>query len=106
MKFVIPGGNVPWGTQAFLAPIAQRVRREAGLPVAAGWCMDDPVTAERVVADGQMDLVMIGRAHLANPHFPHQIALALDEPRPAEVLPSPYAYWLSRYKGPGRASAQ
>jgi 2,4-dienoyl-CoA reductase-like NADH-dependent reductase (Old Yellow Enzyme family) len=38
------------------------VRREAGLPVASSWGIDDPHVAERVVADGQMDLVMVGRA--------------------------------------------
>jgi 2,4-dienoyl-CoA reductase-like NADH-dependent reductase (Old Yellow Enzyme family) len=104
--FVIPGGQVPWGTQAFLAPVAERVSREAGLPVASGWCIDEPHTAERVVADRQMDLVMIARAHLANPHYPYQIALALGEERPAWTLPAQYAHWLSRYKGPGRAAAQ
>ncbi|KLD79540.1 NADH:flavin oxidoreductase/NADH oxidase [Xanthomonas hyacinthi] len=106
INFVIPGGRVPWGTQAFLAPVAERVSREAGLPVASGWCIDDPHTAERVVADRQVDLVMTGRAHLAVPHYPYQIALALGEDKPAGVLPTQYAYWLSRYKGPGKASAQ
>ncbi|HEJ2710787.1 TPA: hypothetical protein SL225_004970 [Pseudomonas aeruginosa] len=77
INFVIPGGKVPWGTQAFLAPIAERVGREVEIAVASGWCIDDPHTAERVVADKQLDLVMIGRAQLANPHYPYQIALAL-----------------------------
>ncbi|KAG0931470.1 hypothetical protein G6F31_016774 [Rhizopus arrhizus] len=45
------GGRVPWGTQAFLAPLAERFANETGLPVATGWCIDDPQTAERVVAD-------------------------------------------------------
>lgn len=106
MNFVIPGGNVPWGTPAFLAPVAERVRREAGLPVASGWCMDDPHTAERVVAEKQMDLVMIARAHLADPHYPYHIAKTLGVENPAWVLPAPYAHWLSRYRGPGTASAQ
>lgn len=106
MNFVIPDVKVPWGTEAFLAPIAQRVSREAGLPVASAWCIDAPQTAERVVVDGQMALVMMGRAHLADPHYPYQLALALGDARPASVLPTPYAYWLSRYRGPGNASAQ
>jgi 2,4-dienoyl-CoA reductase-like NADH-dependent reductase (Old Yellow Enzyme family) len=106
INFVIPGGQVPWGTQAFLAPFAERVSREASLPVASSWCIDDPHTAERVVADKKMDLVMVGRAHLADPHYPYQIALALGETMPSSVLPTQYAYWLSRYKGPGKAAAQ
>ncbi|MGQ5315357.1 NADH:flavin oxidoreductase/NADH oxidase [Xanthomonas arboricola pv. corylina] len=106
MGFSTLAARVPWGTQAFLASVAERVSREAGLPAASGWCLDDPHTAERVVADKLMDLVMIARAHLADPHYPYQIALALGEEKPAGVLPTQYAYWLSRYKGPGTASAQ
>ncbi len=106
MNFVIPEVKVPWGTPAFLAPVAQRVRRETGLPVASGWCIDGPDTAEKVIATGQMDLVMIGRAHLANPHYPYQLAQALGVAQPAWTLPAPYAHWLSRYRGPGTASAQ
>lgn len=106
INFVVPGGKVPWGTQAFLAPVAERVSREGGLPVASGWCIDDPHTAERVIADKQMDLVMIGRAHLADSHYPYRMAQALGAEMPPSVLPTQYAYWLSRYKGPGKASAQ
>jgi 2,4-dienoyl-CoA reductase-like NADH-dependent reductase (Old Yellow Enzyme family) len=86
--------------------VAERVRRETGLPVASGWCIDAPNVAERVVADGQMDVVMIGRAILADPHYPYKIASELGEDNPSSVLPTQYAYWLSRYQGPGKASAQ
>ncbi|NKF24191.1 NADH:flavin oxidoreductase/NADH oxidase [Solimonas marina] len=105
MGFSAPGGRVPWGS-GFLAPIAGRVRREAEIAVASGWCVDDPKVAARVVADGEMDVVMIGRAHLADPHYPYQLALALGREHPAALLPTPYAYWLSRYRGPGTGSAQ
>ena len=96
--FSIPQANIPWGP-AFLGPIAERVRREAELPVASSWCIDVPADAERVVADGQMDLVMVGRAHLANPHWPLQAAKAIGIDRPTWVLPAPYANWLERYQG-------
>lgn len=96
--FSIPQANIPWGP-AFLGPIAERVRREAELPVASSWCIDVPADAERVVADGQMDLVMVGRAHLANPHWPLQAAKAIGIDRPTWVLPAPYAHWLERYQG-------
>jgi 2,4-dienoyl-CoA reductase-like NADH-dependent reductase (Old Yellow Enzyme family) len=103
--FSTPDAKVPWST-GFLAPVAERVRREADLPVAAAWCIDGPDAAERVVAQGRMDLVMMGRAHLANPHYSYQLAQALNADRPAWTLPAPYAYWLDRYKGPGKAAAQ
>jgi 2,4-dienoyl-CoA reductase-like NADH-dependent reductase (Old Yellow Enzyme family) len=95
--FSTPDANVPWGS-AFLAPIAARVRKEAGLPVASSWGIDDPQVANRVVEDGQMDLVMIGRAFLANPHYAYHAALALKQERPSWVLPAPYAHWLERYQ--------
>jgi NADPH2 dehydrogenase len=78
--------------------VAERVRREAELPVAASWYIDTPQLANQVIADGQMDLVMIGRAHLENPHWAYFAARELGEAQPAQVLPQPYAHWLSRYR--------
>jgi len=94
--FSIPKTAIPWGP-AFLAPVAERVRREAGLPVAASWGIDSPAVAERVIAEGQMDLVMVGRALLADPHYPYRAAKELGLQRPSWVLPAPYAHWLERY---------
>ncbi|WP_153116384.1 NADH:flavin oxidoreductase/NADH oxidase [Rhodocyclus tenuis] len=94
--FSTPAASIPWAP-AFLAPIAERVRREAGLPVASAWGIDTPELAERTVRDGQLDLVMVGRAHLANPHWPYHAAKKLGIDRPSWVLPAPYAHWLERY---------
>lgn len=106
VNFVIPGVQIPWGTPAFLAPIAERVSREAGLPVASSWGIDNAEVAERVVADRQVELVMIGRAMLANPHYPYALAQALKVARPDWTLPAPYAHWLERYRGAGKVAAQ
>ncbi len=95
--FSTPDAQIPWGP-AFLAPFAERVRREAGLPVASSWGIDTPALADRVIRDEQMDLVMVGRAMLANPHWPYHAALALKKENAAWVLPAPYAHWLSRYQ--------
>lgn len=95
--FSTPDAQIPWGP-AFLGPIAERVRREAGLPVASSWGIDTPELAEHAVSSGQMDLVMVGRAQLANPHWPYHTAMKLQQDRPAWVLPAPYAHWLERYK--------
>jgi 2,4-dienoyl-CoA reductase-like NADH-dependent reductase (Old Yellow Enzyme family) len=82
-------------------------RDEAGIAVAVGWCVDGAEAAETIVLEQQSDLVMIGRAHLANPHYPYQLAQELGVENPAwTTLPAPYAHWLARYRGPGRASAQ
>jgi 2,4-dienoyl-CoA reductase-like NADH-dependent reductase (Old Yellow Enzyme family) len=99
MGFSTPDADIPWGP-ALLAPIAERVRREADIPVASAWGIDEPNTVNQVIADQQMDLVMVGRAHLANPHWPYHAAKTLKIKDPAWVLPAPYAHWLSRYHAP------
>jgi 2,4-dienoyl-CoA reductase-like NADH-dependent reductase (Old Yellow Enzyme family) len=97
MGFSTPQANIPWGP-AFLAPIAERVRREVALPVASSWGIDVPALAESTVANGQLDLVMIGRVHLANPFWSYQAAQQLRVEKPSWVLPPSYAWWLERYK--------
>lgn len=94
--FSTPEARIPWAP-GFLAPIAERVRREASLPVASAWGFGAPRVAERAVAAGQLDLVMIGRGHLADPHWSYHAALELGVERPSWTLPAPYAHWLERY---------
>lgn len=94
--FTIPQTSIPWGP-AFLGPIAERVRREAGVPVASAWGFGTPTIAEQVVRDQQLDLVMVGRAHLANPHWAYFAAKELGVERASWTLPAPYAHWLERY---------
>lgn len=94
--FSTPTANIPW-RPAFLAPIAQRVRHEVGFPVATSWGMDNPSHANNAIENEQMDLVMIGKAFLANPHWPYQAAQILKIDRPSWVLPPSYAHWLERY---------
>jgi len=98
-------GKTPWA-EGFMVPYAARVRQETGLPVATGWCIDDPRLADAAVGQEQLDLVMIARAHLADPHYPYVAAQALGESRPSWVLPAPYAHWLERYRGIGKAAPQ
>ncbi|HWL30420.1 MAG TPA: NADH:flavin oxidoreductase/NADH oxidase [Burkholderiaceae bacterium] len=94
--FTIPGTSIPWGP-AFLGPIAQRVRREADVPVASAWGFGTPDIAERVVQDEELDVVMVGRSHLANPHWAYLAAKELGVKRASWTLPAPYAHWLERY---------
>lgn len=95
--FSTPDAHIPWGP-AFLAPVSRRVREQAELPVASSWGVDSAPNAERCVAQGDMDLVMIGRAYLSNPHYTLKLAQQLDVERPTWVLPAPYAHWLERYR--------
>ncbi|MEH0873717.1 NADH:flavin oxidoreductase/NADH oxidase [Pectobacterium cacticida] len=94
--FSTPEANIPWAP-AFMGPIAQRVREQANLPVSSAWGFGTPELAERAVASGQLDVVMVGKAHLANPHWSYQAARELRVERASWVLPAPYAHWLERY---------
>ena len=96
LGFSTPQATIPW-RPAFLAPIAERVRRETGLPVASAWGFGRPDLAEQAVKNEQLDVVMIGRGHLENPHWPYHAAKSLGLDQPASVLPSPYSHWLARY---------
>lgn len=100
MNFTTPDANIPWGP-AFMAPIAARVRNEVGIPVATAWGVDIPSLCEQAVSDEQLDLVMVGRAHLANPNWSYYAAKELGVDNPAWVLPAPYAHWLQRYTPAG-----
>jgi 2,4-dienoyl-CoA reductase-like NADH-dependent reductase (Old Yellow Enzyme family) len=96
--FSTPGGKVPWAP-AFMAPIAGRIRLEAGIATATSWYIRAPELADTIIRRGDVDLVMIGRPLLANPHWPFEAARALGVEQPANGLPAQYAYWLSRYRG-------
>ncbi|HUO23084.1 MAG TPA: NADH:flavin oxidoreductase/NADH oxidase [Caulobacteraceae bacterium] len=104
LGFSTPEAKVPWAP-AFMAPIAARVRQATGLPVATAWGMEAPADAERAVAEGQLDVAMMARAHLADPHYAFKTARDLKVENSSSLLPEPYAYWLARYPGPQKGEA-
>ncbi len=97
MGFSAPVGKVPWAP-AFLVPFASRIRSETGIAVGSAWLLDAPADAEKAIAENEVDVVMMARAMLANPHYPYQLAIVLGEEKPAWALPAPYAHWLTRYR--------
>ncbi|GAK73231.1 xenobiotic reductase A [Agrobacterium rubi TR3 = NBRC 13261] len=95
--FSTPTANIPWGP-AFMTPIAQRVRREVGLPATTSWFISEAKQADALIADDVVDMVSLGRPLLANSHWPYQAALELGIDKPSWTLPAPYAHWLERYR--------
>jgi len=95
--FSTPDANIPWGP-AFMEPIAKRIKEASQLPVSSAWGFGQPKLAEDAVKNDALDIVMIGRAHLENPHWTYAAAKALGIDKPAWALPAPYAHWLERYK--------
>lgn len=98
MGFSTPTAQVPWGP-AMLGSIAKRVRQETGLPTATTWNVGPAEQADGLIKDGAIDVAMIGRPLLENPHWPYDAARKLGVEKPAwATLPAPYAHWLSRYR--------
>lgn len=98
MGFSTPKAQVPWGP-ALLATVAKRVRTETGLPTSSTWNIGPAEQADALIKDGTIDLAMIGRPLLENPHWPYDAARKLGVEKPAwATLPPPYAHWLGRYR--------
>jgi 2,4-dienoyl-CoA reductase-like NADH-dependent reductase (Old Yellow Enzyme family) len=95
--FSTPTATIPWGP-AFMAPIAARIKHEVGIATSTGWFISEPAQADGLLRDDQLDLVMLGRPLLEDPHWPYGAARALGVERPAWTLPAPYAHWLERYR--------
>ena len=75
------------------------MRRETGLPGATSWYISYPADTDALVRNDRIDLVMLGRPLLADPHWPCAAAKALDVENPAWATPPPpYAHWLARYR--------
>jgi 2,4-dienoyl-CoA reductase-like NADH-dependent reductase (Old Yellow Enzyme family) len=97
MGFTTLNVKIPWGTPAFLKPVVAKFREELDIAISSTWGFDTPEIAESAVAEDLLDLVMIGKAHLANPQWSYHAARKLRVERPSWVLPAPYAHWLERY---------
>jgi 2,4-dienoyl-CoA reductase-like NADH-dependent reductase (Old Yellow Enzyme family) len=77
----VDGARIPVAP-GYQVPIAEAVRREAGIPTAAVGLITDPVQADEIIRKGQADLVLLGRELLRNPYWPLQAAQQLEQPAP------------------------
>ncbi len=82
---LVPDAKIPLGP-GYQVPAATRIRREAGIPVAAVGLITEAEQAEAIVREEQADLVAIARASLRDPYFPLHAAqeLGVDLHWPAQ----------------------
>jgi 2,4-dienoyl-CoA reductase (NADPH2) len=66
-----------------LVPAAAAIRAAVSVPVIAAGRLDDPELAERLLREGQADLIALGRALIADPDWPRK----LREGRRSEIRP-------------------
>jgi 2,4-dienoyl-CoA reductase-like NADH-dependent reductase (Old Yellow Enzyme family) len=73
---LVPHVKIPVGP-GYQVPLAERVRRDGGVPTAAVGLITEPKQADAIVRGGQADLVLLARAMLRNPYWPLTAAKAL-----------------------------
>lgn len=89
--FVLPDVSmIPWGPGMMLSH-SERIRKEAGISTTTSWMITEPQQAEDAVANGQVDMVMLGREMLRDPYWPYRAAVTLGNEAANELLPVQYA---------------
>jgi 2,4-dienoyl-CoA reductase-like NADH-dependent reductase (Old Yellow Enzyme family) len=73
----VSGAKIPTGP-GYQVPLAERIRRDAGLPTAAVGQITAPDQADRIIRDGQADLVLMAREMLRDPYWPLHAADSLS----------------------------
>lgn len=87
--FVTPDiSQVPWGP-GFMIPITSRIRKETGVPTAAGWMITEPKQADEAIRDQHTDIVVLAREMLRDPYWPYHAAVQLGVS--SDILPIQYA---------------
>jgi len=89
----------PMGNVAFMVERAHRVRSEVDIPVATSWNLGVPANADRVIREELIDLVMLGRPALANPHWPVWAARELGHASPFSLVQDDWRWWLDNFRG-------
>jgi 2,4-dienoyl-CoA reductase-like NADH-dependent reductase (Old Yellow Enzyme family) len=88
----------PFADMSFMIERAARMRREVGIPVATSWNLGLPQVADQVIRDELVDLVMLGRPALSNPHWPVWAARELAHEDPFSLVPEDWAWWLRNFR--------
>ncbi len=89
-----PAARVPVGP-GYQVPLAQRIRAATGMTVMAVGMIVEPQQAEAIVAEGQADLVAVGRGFLDDPRWGWHAAAALGAavPYPPQYARAAPAAW-------------
>lgn len=87
--------NIPRGF-GFQVPFAETIRRESGVATQAVGLIVSAEQAEGIIADGQADLVAIGREVLRNPYWPNDAWRILTDAETFDTWPVRHAAWLDK----------
>lgn len=82
--------------EGFQVPFTAAIKRETGIATAAVGFLWDPHTCERIVADGEADLVALARELLDDPNWPLHAAAALGVDERRGLWPPEFGWWLDK----------
>ena len=75
------GGNVANAgiplRPGYQVPFAARIRAETAMPSGAVGLITEPAQAEAILANGEADVILLGREFLRDPYFPRRVAREL-----------------------------
>jgi 2,4-dienoyl-CoA reductase-like NADH-dependent reductase (Old Yellow Enzyme family) len=86
---LVPDAKVPVGA-GYQVPLAEAVRRGAGVATAAVGLITEPMQADEIVRNGRADLVLLAREELRNPYWPVHAARVLGQTKSLRIPPQ---YW-------------
>ena len=72
----VPGVEIPVGP-GYQLPFATQVRREAGVPTGAVGLITEAAQADRIIREGEADVVLLARELLRDPYWPLHAAREL-----------------------------
>lgn len=87
----ILGKEIKYGYQV---PLSDYVRRHADIMTMAVGLIIHGDQAERILRDGQADVIAVGREILNNPNWPMDAALKLGVDGPFRRVPPQFGWWL------------
>ncbi len=83
----VPDAKIPVAP-GYQVPLAEQIRQQAGLPTAAVGMITEPPQANAIIAQGQADMILLGRESLRNPYWPlhaaHQLGVDVVWPQQYE----------------------
>ena len=89
---MVPDAKIPVGP-GFQVPFAKRIRAEAGIATGAVGMITDPHQAERIIADGDADIVLLARELLREPYWALKAETVLGG---QACWPTQYGYAVGR----------
>ena len=91
-----PSAIPPASTYGYQVELAASVRRETGVPTSAVGLIVHAKQAERTLAEGAADLIVLARELIYNPNWPIDAAQKLNDDVGFGVMHSKSAWWLAR----------